>query len=144
MVDFGLIFGPHVLGRPSMVRPKRPTILIQPSNKFSLFCETWRNLLLTADINNFKNSVHWVNFGLFFGPPGTQLGLRPKRPTLTSQPTEKISLLCGAWRNLPLTGDIKKLQKSVHLVNLGLIFGPPGTRLGLPGLSKTAFNNKSN
>ena len=39
--------------------------------------------------------------------------------------------------------SLKKLKKSQHLVDNCLILGPPGTRLGLPGSSKTAYNKKS-
>ena len=69
--------------------------------------------------------------------------VRPKRPTILSQPTNKISLLYGTWRNLLLTADIKKLQKSLYLVDFSPIYGPPGARMGLPGSSKTAYNIRS-
>ena len=100
---------------------------------------------MTADIKILQISLYLVGFGLIFGPQvlGWASLVSPKRPTIISQPTNIIPLLCGTWRNLPLTADIKKLQKSQHLVDNCLILGPPGTRLGLPGLSKTAYNKKS-
>ena len=137
--------GHQVLGWASLVRPKRPTIIRQPTNKISLLCGAWRNLPLTADVKNFKKAYIWSILASLLAPHvlGKPSLVSSKQPLIISQPSNKISLLCGTWWNLPLTADITKLQKSQLLVNYGLIFGPLGTRLGHPGSSKTVYNNKS-
>ena len=89
--------GPQELGLASLVRPKRPTILFQPTDKISLLCGTWRNLPLTPDIKKLQKSLYLVNFSPIYGPQ--ELGwaplVRSKWPTISGQPTNKISLLYG-------------------------------------------------
>ncbi len=74
--------------------------------------------------------MYLADFSLIFGPPGTQLGLPGSSKMAYNIKATYQQNFTSLWELAELTFACRyaKLQKSVHLVDFGLIFGPPGAR----------------